>query len=59
VATPLAWEELTPDLDPRSLNLRTIPGRLESLQEDPWAELLETSQRIKKEILTSLGVDEG
>jgi bifunctional non-homologous end joining protein LigD len=59
VATPLAWEELTPDLDPKSLNLRTIPGRLEALQEDPWAELLETSQRIKKEILESLGVDEG
>jgi bifunctional non-homologous end joining protein LigD len=57
VATPLTWDELTPDLDPQSLNLRTLPGRLEQLKKDPWAELLTTPQRIKKEILTSLGVE--
>jgi bifunctional non-homologous end joining protein LigD len=28
VATPLRWEELTPSLDPREHNLRTVPGRV-------------------------------
>ncbi len=55
VATPLHWNELTPDLDPNDFNLRTVPDRLENLEEDPWADLLQTNQRIKKEILESLG----
>jgi bifunctional non-homologous end joining protein LigD len=28
VATPLRWDELTPRLDPRELNLRTVPARV-------------------------------
>jgi bifunctional non-homologous end joining protein LigD len=28
VATPLRWEELEPDLDPRDFNLRTVPTRV-------------------------------
>ena len=55
VATPLRWNELTPDLDPQTLNLRTVPERLEMLTEDPWADLFQNNQRIKKEILESLG----
>jgi bifunctional non-homologous end joining protein LigD len=28
VATPLRWDELTPRLDPRDFNLRTVPSRV-------------------------------
>lgn len=31
VATPLRWEELTRDLDPREHNLRTVPARVAEL----------------------------
>jgi bifunctional non-homologous end joining protein LigD len=36
VSTPLAWEELTPALDPRDLDVRTVPARLRSLRREPW-----------------------
>jgi bifunctional non-homologous end joining protein LigD len=39
VSTPLAWKELTPALDPRRFNLKTIFRRL-SRDSDPWAELV-------------------
>jgi bifunctional non-homologous end joining protein LigD len=31
VATPLRWDELQPSLDPRELNLRTVPDRVRSV----------------------------
>ena len=34
VSTPLRWDEVRADLDPATLNLRTVPERLAS--EDPW-----------------------
>ena len=35
VSTPLTWDEVRSDLDPASLNLRTLPQRL--TRDDPWA----------------------
>jgi bifunctional non-homologous end joining protein LigD len=36
VATPLAWREVAPRLDPAALNLRSVPVRLRRLERDPW-----------------------
>jgi bifunctional non-homologous end joining protein LigD len=39
-STPLRWEELRPDLDPKRFNLRTLPTRLARQKHDPAAPLL-------------------
>jgi bifunctional non-homologous end joining protein LigD len=39
VSTPLDWAELTPDLDPRRYNLKTIFRRLARHKDDPMAPL--------------------
>jgi bifunctional non-homologous end joining protein LigD len=36
VATPLAWTEVTPKLDLQAFTLKTVPGRLGKLKQDPW-----------------------
>jgi bifunctional non-homologous end joining protein LigD len=36
VATPLAWTEVTPKLDLQAFTLKTVPGRLGNLKQDPW-----------------------
>lgn len=47
VATPLAWEELTPSLKPGSFNVESIKTRLSSVK-DPWAEITQIDQRLPK-----------
>ncbi len=44
VATPLAWQEVTPKLDFQAFTLRTVPERLRKLKADPW-EGFEASRR--------------
>ena len=41
VSTPLRWQELTPNLDPRAYNLQTIFQRLARQPHDPMAGLLQ------------------
>jgi bifunctional non-homologous end joining protein LigD len=41
VSTPLAWDELTPDLHPQAFTLKTIFERLASQPTDPIAPLIE------------------
>ena len=45
VATPLRWDEVGPALDPRALNLRTVPQRVAELG-DLHEPLLHGRQRL-------------
>ena len=44
VATPLAWREVTPKLDPAALSLLTLPARLKKQKTDPWAGFADAEQ---------------
>lgn len=46
VAVPLAWDELTPGLDPAAFNVETVPQRMELLERDPWADIGRIHQRL-------------
>jgi bifunctional non-homologous end joining protein LigD len=50
VSTPLRWNELTSDLDPGAFTLRTVPGRLHRLRQDPWADLPRIRQSISRDM---------
>jgi len=44
VSTPLTWDEVQPELDPASLNVRTLPARL--AHRDPWRDASDDRQRL-------------
>jgi bifunctional non-homologous end joining protein LigD len=46
VAMPIAWEELSPALDPASFNINTVPGLLRERRADPWTEIGTVRQRL-------------
>jgi bifunctional non-homologous end joining protein LigD len=46
VAMPIAWEGLSPSLDPASFNIRTVQGYLRERKADPWAEIGKIRQRL-------------
>jgi DNA ligase D len=46
VAMPLAWDELSPELDPASFTINTVPGIVRERRADPWAEIGTVRQRL-------------
>jgi bifunctional non-homologous end joining protein LigD len=44
VATPIAWDELSPDLRPNGFTVENLGKRLASLKKDPWAEIAKIDQ---------------
>jgi bifunctional non-homologous end joining protein LigD len=48
VATPLAWEELRPKLDPMVFGINSVPKRLAKLKTDPWADIGTLAQKLPK-----------
>ncbi len=46
VATPLAWEELSPAIASDHFTVATLPRRLKALARDPWAEMGKLRQSI-------------
>lgn len=55
VSTPVAWEELGPDLKPDTYHVRNLPKRLQSLRQDPWAGFLKVRQSLTKARLEAVG----
>jgi bifunctional non-homologous end joining protein LigD len=48
VSTPLAWDEVSPRLDPATFNVRTSERRLAGA--DPWADFWRRRQALPKKI---------
>jgi len=46
VATPLAWDELTPKLDPKAFDINSVPKRLVKLKSDPWESIAKLAQKL-------------
>jgi bifunctional non-homologous end joining protein LigD len=46
VSTPLDWDELTDDLDPREFTIETAPARFEEVG-DLWAKQLKKKNSLK------------
>ncbi len=56
VATPLAWSEVTPALDPTAFTITTVLGRVAELQVDPWAEMAGMRQSISATMRRRVGL---
>jgi bifunctional non-homologous end joining protein LigD len=48
VSTPLAWDELRPDVESTRYTVANLARRLASLKTDPWARYEQTRQRLPK-----------
>ena len=46
VATPIAWSELGPRLDPARFDVRSVPARLARQRRDPWEGYAELRQAL-------------
>jgi bifunctional non-homologous end joining protein LigD len=58
VATPIRWNELTPNLDPNEFNVETVSRRLFRLKSDPWESFFTVKQSMIRSVIDSL-VDAG
>jgi bifunctional non-homologous end joining protein LigD len=56
VATPLAWDELSEELDSSHFTVVNIHERLDKLSDDPWAGYFAARQTITSSMRRSLGL---
>jgi bifunctional non-homologous end joining protein LigD len=56
VSTPLAWDELSPAISPDHFRVDNLPGRLASLEADPWAEIGDVRQSITAKMKKQVGL---
>lgn len=54
VSTPLAWDELTPDLRSDRYTVANLPARLAALDRDPWEAFAAVRQSITREMSSEL-----
>ncbi len=50
VSTPIAWDELTPDLRSDHFTVANLPARLAALERDPWEGFGGVRQSITREM---------
>lgn len=55
IATPLRWDELTPDMTPDKYNVDNMPQRLNALKEDPWTDFFKVKQSVTKAMRKKVG----
>ncbi len=48
VATPVTWDELSPNLEPGDFTVRSVRERLSSLRQDPWADIARIDQVLPR-----------
>ena len=56
VSLPVHWDEVTPSLKPGHFNVRSVPKRLASLREDPWADFSRVRQSITSAMMKRVGL---
>jgi bifunctional non-homologous end joining protein LigD len=50
VSTPIRWDELTVNLNPAALQVKTVPARLKRLRRDPWGGFVDVHQAITPDL---------
>ncbi len=55
VATPIGWDELSAGVDPRALNVATVPARIQEMG-DPWDGFFDVRQSVTKDMERRLGM---
>ncbi len=48
VSAPLDWKELTPELDPATFTIKTMPTRMERLRRDPFIGAIEDKMTLEE-----------
>jgi len=56
VSTPIAWDELSPDLRSDTFTIDNLPNRLDRLKKDPWRDFSTTRQSITKAMKAKYGL---
>lgn len=57
VAMPIEWKELTPSLDPKKFNIKTVPSILAKRKTDPWKDFYKPKQSITASMLKTYGIN--